>query len=115
MYGSGTSGVRSGEELAGCSSGSPTDDPNTSLFSIDVIQVPLKAPETAKIVNRPRIFADPATGAIAGLWMGGTHGENTQRTQHDEPVPRHHDVSRRSAWRPARARATASCSTFRIP
>jgi hypothetical protein len=80
VYGSGTSGVRSGDELAGCTSGTSTDDPNSSLFSIDVIQVPLKAPETAKIVNRPRIFADPSTGAIAGLWMGGTHGENTQRT-----------------------------------
>jgi hypothetical protein len=80
VYGSGTSSVRSGEELEGCTAGSPQDDPNTALFSIDVIQVPLKAPETAKIVNRPRIFADPATGAIAGLWMGGGHGENTQRT-----------------------------------
>jgi hypothetical protein len=80
VYGSGTAGVRSGDEFSGCSSGSPADDPNTSLFSIDVIQVPLETPEMAKIVNRPRIFADPATGAIAGLWMGGTHGENTQRT-----------------------------------
>ncbi len=80
VYASGTSGVRSGEELTGCSSGSPADDPNTALFSIDVIQVPLKAPETARIVNRPRIFADPATGAIAGLWMGGRHGEGTQQT-----------------------------------
>jgi len=80
VYGSGISGVRSGDELAGCSSGSSVDDPNSSLFSIDVIQVPLKAPETAKIVNRPRIFADPTTGAIAGLWMGGTHGDNPQRT-----------------------------------
>ena len=78
VYGSGTSLVRSGEELEGCSTGSPADNPNTSLFSIDVIQVPLKAPETAKIVNRPRIFADPSTGAIAGLWMGGAHGEQTQ-------------------------------------
>jgi hypothetical protein len=38
------------------------EDPNTSLFSIDVIQVPLAAPEKARIVNRPRIFADPQTG-----------------------------------------------------
>jgi hypothetical protein len=78
IYGSGTAGVRTGEELEGCSSGNPQDNPNTSLFSIDVIQVPLKAPQTAKVVNRPRIFADPATGAANGLWMGGAHGENTQ-------------------------------------
>ena len=67
VYGSGTSAVRSGEELSGCSSAKPEDDPNTSLFSIDVIQVPLAAPQNAHIVNKPRIFADVATGAIAGL------------------------------------------------
>jgi hypothetical protein len=80
VYGSGTSSVRSGEELAGCSEGDPKDDPNTALFSIDVIQVPLAAPETAHIVNRPRIFAD-AAGNIAGLWAGGDHGEGTQSSR----------------------------------
>jgi hypothetical protein len=67
IYGSGTSPVRPGEELAGCSGGKPEEDPNTALFSIDVIQVPLADPSQAKIVNRPRIFADARTGAIAGL------------------------------------------------
>ncbi|OLC45598.1 MAG: hypothetical protein AUH43_15785 [Acidobacteria bacterium 13_1_40CM_65_14] len=80
IYGSGTGTVRSAEELAGCSGLKPEEDPNTALFSIDVIQVPLAAPQNAKIVNRPRIFADPATGAISGLWQGGTHGEGTQKT-----------------------------------
>jgi hypothetical protein len=78
VYGSGTSTVRSGEELTGCSNLDPKEDPNTALFSIDVIQVPLSAPETSKIVNRPRIFADPATGAIAGLNQGGTRGPGAQ-------------------------------------
>jgi hypothetical protein len=80
IYGSGTSSVRSADELAGCSKADPKDDPATALFSIDVIQVPLAAPETAHIVNRPRIFADEKTGAIAGLWPGGSHGEGTQST-----------------------------------
>ncbi|PYR58142.1 MAG: hypothetical protein DMF85_11545 [Acidobacteria bacterium] len=80
IYGSGTSAVRSTDELAGCSAKDPKEDPNTSLYSIDVIQVPLAEPEKAHIVNKPRIFADPATGAIAGLWPGGTHGEGTQKT-----------------------------------
>jgi len=80
IYGSGTGTVRSAEELAGCSGLKPDEDPNTALFSIDVIQVPLAAPQNAKIVNRPRIFADPATGAISGLWQGGSHGEGTQKT-----------------------------------
>jgi hypothetical protein len=80
IYGSGTSSVRPGEELEGCSGLDPKEDPNTALFSIDVIEVPLAAPATAKIVNRPRIFADDTSGNIAGLWPGGDHGEGTQRT-----------------------------------
>ena len=71
IYGSGTGAVRAGEELAGCSGLDPKEDPNTALYSIDVIQIPLAAPQTAKVVNRPRIFADSSTGAIAGLWGAG--------------------------------------------
>jgi hypothetical protein len=81
VYGSGTSSVRSAEELAGCSGKSPQEDPDTALFSIDVIQIPLAAPEKSRIVNRPRIFADPSTGAISGLWPGGDHGPGTQRSR----------------------------------
>jgi hypothetical protein len=80
VYGSGTSSVRSAEELAGCSGLKPEDDPNTALFSIDVIKVPLAHPEQAAIVNRPRVFADPKSGNIASLWAGGDHGEGTQKT-----------------------------------
>ena len=80
VYGQGTGQVRAGEELAGCSGKDPNEDPDTALFSIDVIQVPLAAPQSAKIINRPRIFADPASGIIAGLWMGGDHGPGTQKT-----------------------------------
>lgn len=81
IYGSGTSSVRSGDELEGCSALDPTKDPNTALFSIDVIQVPLAAPEKTRIVSRPRIFADPTTGAISGLWKGGDHGPGTQKSR----------------------------------
>jgi hypothetical protein len=81
VYGSGTSTVRSADELGGCSSKDPKEDPDTALFSIDVIRIPLSAPETAKIVNRPRIFADPKTGAISGLWPGGDHGPGTQNSR----------------------------------
>ena len=80
VYGSGTGGVRSGEELVDCSGGDPKANANTALFSIDVIEVPLGAPEKARVVNRPRIFADETTGNIAGLWAGGDHGPGTQRT-----------------------------------
>ena len=90
IYGSGTSTVRSGEELAGCSNAAPTDDPNTSLFSIDVIQVPLAAPEKARIVNRPRIFADPQTGAIAGLARESKASPGIQATRETNQC---HDIT----------------------
>ena len=78
VYASGTGSVRPSEELAECSDA--TADPNTALFSIDVIQVPLAHPENARVVSRPRIFADSASGVIAGLWKGGDHGPGTQNT-----------------------------------
>jgi hypothetical protein len=80
VYGSGTSSARSAEELAGCSGKDPKEDPQTALFSIDVIKVPVARPQEAKIVARPRIFADEKTGNIAGLWAGGDHGPGTQKT-----------------------------------
>jgi len=75
IYVSGTSFVRQKEELEGCSEGAPDKDPNTSLFRIDVIKVPLAAPQDAKIVSSPRVFMDPRSGALNGLNNGGSHGE----------------------------------------
>jgi hypothetical protein len=80
VYIQGTGGVRPVEELAGCSGADPEQDPNTSRFQIEVVRVPLNAPERAEIVSTPRIFADATTGAVAGLWGGGDHGPGTQRT-----------------------------------
>jgi len=79
VYNSGTSGVRPGEELEGCSDADQS--PETALFSIDVIRVPIDRPEEARLVSSPRIFADPESGAISGLWQGGDHGTGTQRTR----------------------------------
>jgi hypothetical protein len=76
IYVSGTSFVRQSEELAGCSGESPDKDPNTALFRIDVIKVPLAAPQNAQVVSSPRVFMDPRTGALNGLNSGGTHGKN---------------------------------------
>src|SRR5215211_7583410 len=74
IYISGTSFVRQDEELAGCSSGPPDKDPNTALFRIDVIKVPLAAPQNAKVVSSPRVFIDPRTGAINALKSAASHG-----------------------------------------
>jgi len=76
IYVSGTSFVRQPEELAGCSGEKPDKDPNTALFRIDVIKVPVAAPQDAKIVSTPRLFIDPRSGALNGLTSGGSHGKN---------------------------------------
>jgi LVIVD repeat len=55
IYVSGSAGVRSAEELPGCKDG-PVDDPDSARFRLEVIKVPLAAPQTAAIVSSPRIF-----------------------------------------------------------
>jgi len=79
IYVSGTSFVRQPEELAGCSDEAPDKDPNTALFRIDVIKVPVAAPQDAKVVSSPRVFIDPRTGALNGLNNGGTHDKGKEK------------------------------------
>ncbi len=76
IYVSGTSPfVRPAEELAGCSDAPPDKDSKTARFSIDVIKVPVAAPQNAKIVSSPRLFMDSRTGVINALSSGGSHDE----------------------------------------
>jgi hypothetical protein len=103
VYVSGTSVVRPGEELPGCSGLPPDADPRTALFRIEVIRVPLAAPQDARVVSEPRIFADRETGAIAGLWPGGTHGPDTQRSSQTNQC---HDIT----TYPAIGLAAGACS-----
>ena len=63
IYVSGSAPVRSPNEMPGCSAAAPASDPNSALFRIEVIQVPLAAPEQAHIVSSPRIFNDLAAPA----------------------------------------------------
>jgi hypothetical protein len=88
IYAQGTGRVRPSEELGGCTDAK--NDPNTALFSIDVIEVPLAAPQNAKIVNRPRIFADETTGTLNGLWKGGNYGPGTQSSSETNQC---HDIT----------------------
>jgi hypothetical protein len=103
VYNSGTSPVRPAAEMEGCSGLPPEEDPETSLFQIEVIRVPLASPEEARIVNEPRIFADPVTGEIAGLWPGGDHGPGTQPSRETN---RCHDITSY----PAIGLAAGACS-----
>ena len=92
IYVSGTSFVRQSEELAGCSGEAPDKDPNTALFRIDVIKVPVAKPQDAKIVSSPRIFTNPETGSVAGLMSGATHGAGKP-----QPSDQCHDITVYSA------------------
>ena len=67
VYISGSAGVRSPNELPGCVNLSPDKDPNSALFRIEVIKVPLAHPEQAAVVTSPRIFQ--------GLTRPASHGE----------------------------------------
>ena len=58
VYISGSAGVRSPSELAGCVRATPQEDPNSALFRIEVIKVPVANPSQAAIVSSPRIFND---------------------------------------------------------
>ncbi len=102
VYNSGTAGIREEEELAGCVGEIPGDT-RTALFSVDVIEIPLADPSKARIVKSPRVFADTATGEIAGLWRGGDHGDGTQRTA---PTDHCHDIT----VFPAKGIAAGACS-----
>jgi hypothetical protein len=93
IYVSGTSFVRQSEELAGCSGETPDKDPNTALFRIDVIKVPLASPQNAQVVSSPRVFMDPRTGVINGLSNGGSHDGNGKPTDTNQC----HDITVYSA------------------
>lgn len=101
VYNSGTSGVRSDAELEGCTDTPRSSDPAdfldedgnpifTSRYLIEVIKVPLAAPETAEIVNHARVMSDPVTGNQHGLWPGGDHGDGTQFTSTTDAC---HDIT----------------------
>jgi hypothetical protein len=79
IYVSGASYVRQAEELAGCSNEAPDKDPNTALFRIDVIKVPVAAPQEAKVVSSPRVFIDPRTGVLNSLNNGGSHDKDEMK------------------------------------
>ena len=67
VYVSGSAGVRSPSELPGCVSATPDKDPNSSLFRIEIIKVPLAHPEQAAIVSSAHLFT--------GLGAPASHGE----------------------------------------
>jgi hypothetical protein len=70
VYVSGSAPVRSPSELPGCVAAAPDSNPNSALFRIEVIRVPLAHPAQAAVVSSPRIFS--------GLTQAPTHGETAE-------------------------------------
>jgi len=105
IYVQGISPVRPAAELAGCSGLPPEQDPNTSLFRIEIIRVPLASPQDAKVVAAPRIFADVKTGAINGL-AKATTGDTLSGVQAMSETNQCHDIT----VYPAIGLAAGACS-----
>ena len=78
VYVSGYQPVRPSEELAGCSPRDPSADPNSALFRLEVIRVPLAHPEQARIASSPRVFND--------LMAPSRHSEPEVTKQPDAPT-----------------------------
>ncbi len=57
IYVSGSSSIRSADELAGCVGDADSDDPNSSRLRIEIIKVPLADPSKAAVVGKANIFA----------------------------------------------------------
>lgn len=61
IYVSGSAGIRSPNELAGCVRETPDQNPNSSLLRIEIIKVPLAHPEQSAVVNKADIFSGLTT------------------------------------------------------
>jgi LVIVD repeat len=66
VYVQGTAAPRPAATMEGCNDNPPSGE-NPARWRIEVIKVPLSRPQDAAIVNEPRLFRDPATGAVDGL------------------------------------------------
>ncbi len=66
IYVSGSSAVRSADELAGCNNDAAVTEANASRLRIEIIKVPLNDPSKAAVVNRANVFS--------GLTANPTHG-----------------------------------------
>ncbi len=108
VYVSGSAPVRPAEELPGCSGMSPSEDPESALFRIEVIKVPLSDPTQAAIVSSPRIFED--------LTAPPSHGPTeAEKAQFDEARARGEfvvDMGARTMILPDRYVAVISGSYF---
>ena len=118
IYVSGTAGVRSADEVPGCADGG-IDDPNTARFRLEVIKVPLAAPETggdrqlAAHLQRSAGAAARAHDARRAATRGRARGSGGARAEaRGAPAAaaggRGRGNGRRTGRRPVRTSATTS-------
>src|SRR6185369_4203176 len=62
---------------------------------IDVIKVPLAAPQNAKVVSSPRVFMDPRSGVINSLNNGCSLSDNDTKARDTNQC---HDITVYSAF-----------------
>jgi hypothetical protein len=74
IYVSGSAPLRPAAELAGCVSTNPEQDPNSALFRIEIIKVPVAHPEQAAVVSSAHVFE--------GLEAVKAHGVTAQDEAH---------------------------------
>ncbi|HVX38609.1 MAG TPA: hypothetical protein VHB25_03465 [Gemmatimonadaceae bacterium] len=95
IYVSGSAPVRPAAELAGCSGATPQEDPNSELFRIEVIQVPLAHPEQAHVISKPDI--------LANLGPAEHHGETPADVAAAAKLRAEREAAAAAAGRPAPA------------
>ena len=76
IYVSGSAGIRSPNELAGCTSAA-SSDPNSARLRIEIIKVPLSDPAKAAVVNRANVF----TGLTDISSHGPSDADKAQQTK----------------------------------
>src|SRR5436190_549432 len=106
VYVSGSAPVRSPTELPGCVRQSPDSNPNSSLFRIEVIKVPLAAPQTAAVIGGARIFDSLAAPAAATGCCSTSATRRIRAASPRSPIPTSPTGTRRRSTMTAR-----SCSS----
>ena len=101
VYISGSSGVRPAEELAGCVNAAPDKDPNSALFRIEVIKVPLSRTPSAPRSSRKHHRASSTTWRLRRVTVSRQKTSPRQRKSLMQPA--------RVAHSSPRSRARNSC------
>ncbi len=116
IYVSGQQAARPETELAGCKNGNDPADASNSLYQLDIIKVPLNAPEQAKVIPGARIFTGLDGGGECKIYCAPSSGRpagagRPQPAANMPDGPRNcHDVTSY----PAMNLLLASCTTHSI-